>query len=400
MIRENLGAFLEAVTGGAVSWEEGQEWLWIDQLCIDQSHTAERNHQVTMMAEIYAKACGVIVWLGVEADGSDRAVAVINSGLNVYRDDDRVRVRALLTRMYWKRLWILQEILMGRNILVLCGRKSFTWKRLEMMFRSGREAFWRPFWKTGGQEHQAALSLIEEKVSFETVSRTLSYMVETFAGLQCGDVRDKVYGLLSLVRSSRVLPVDYSQTPTAVFYNNVKTIVTDEEDLGTEETFDVGRTLRNKMNLSHISDWEILSFIEMQLESPSPPSKFNSQPLDTSGSPKWLFSSTSPRGRTPLIQAVVFGRTSNINVIKHLLDTEGDMEATDDYGRTPLSWAARDGKGEIVKILLEAGAYPKWKDKSGCTALSLAIANGHKAVAKLLEAQGPVPNGRQAVQVD
>ncbi|KAI4916330.1 uncharacterized protein J4E92_009247 [Alternaria infectoria] len=45
-------------------------YMWIDQLCIHQSSTVERNHQVQMMSDIYSKATSVIAWLG---DGSERA---------------------------------------------------------------------------------------------------------------------------------------------------------------------------------------------------------------------------------------------------------------------------------------------------------------------------------------
>ena len=38
--------------------------MWIDQICIDQSNTEERGHQVAMMADIYRHAILVQVWLG------------------------------------------------------------------------------------------------------------------------------------------------------------------------------------------------------------------------------------------------------------------------------------------------------------------------------------------------
>jgi hypothetical protein len=40
------------------------KWLWIDTLCIDQSNTDERNHQVQQMGSIYERAEEVISWLG------------------------------------------------------------------------------------------------------------------------------------------------------------------------------------------------------------------------------------------------------------------------------------------------------------------------------------------------
>lgn len=48
--------------------------LWIDSICIDQTSTAERNQQVSMMEEIYARATEVIVWLGTGTKTSTSAI--------------------------------------------------------------------------------------------------------------------------------------------------------------------------------------------------------------------------------------------------------------------------------------------------------------------------------------
>lgn len=93
--------------------------------------------------------------------------------------------------------------------------------------------------------YNVALYLIKEKASFEGANRRLSYMLETFAGLQCEDVRDKVYGLLSLVRSSAAIPVDYSKTSADVFFNAIQRIVKDESFMEIESHFDVGQHKRN-----------------------------------------------------------------------------------------------------------------------------------------------------------
>jgi hypothetical protein len=40
--------------------------MWIDQISIDQQDVEEKNHQVSMMADIYEHAETVIAWLGEE----------------------------------------------------------------------------------------------------------------------------------------------------------------------------------------------------------------------------------------------------------------------------------------------------------------------------------------------
>lgn len=48
-------------------------YLWIDQLCVNQDDELERNHQVSMMGEIYSKARRTLVWLG-EPDADSNLV--------------------------------------------------------------------------------------------------------------------------------------------------------------------------------------------------------------------------------------------------------------------------------------------------------------------------------------
>ena len=62
LVRENRWHFLDVA---ATKYDIRANWIWIDQLCIDQNNTNERNHQVAMMGRIYEHATQVIAWLGV-----------------------------------------------------------------------------------------------------------------------------------------------------------------------------------------------------------------------------------------------------------------------------------------------------------------------------------------------
>ena len=140
-VRENLWHFLDA----SASYID--KWLWIDQICIDQSAVDERNHQVGLMAQIYEKAWQVLIWLGVEAHSSGEAIDFINNRFHITAGPwitpkgivsrRKKKVQILFQRPYWYRLWILQEILMAQRTLVLCGNKSFPWKTLEELFTPG-----------------------------------------------------------------------------------------------------------------------------------------------------------------------------------------------------------------------------------------------------------------------
>lgn len=71
LIRDNLWQFL-IVANNVIG-----DWLWIDQICIDQSTVKERNYQVSIMSKIYEESLKVFIWLGTEADDSYQAIDAI-----------------------------------------------------------------------------------------------------------------------------------------------------------------------------------------------------------------------------------------------------------------------------------------------------------------------------------
>ena len=60
----------------------------------------------------------------------------------------------------------------------------------------------------------------------------------------------------------------------------------------------------------------------------------------------------------------------------------------DRFGQTPLMQAARTGKTEIVRTLLELGAKIGAKDREGKTALDYAKEKGHAEIAEILNQAG------------
>lgn len=143
--------------------------LWVDALCINQKDDVEKSDQVNLMTEIYARAKSTRVWLGPADETSDETMAQLaqigqtvvdrrafdlfvkmtNLSIRdpegaVHAEDqakelvedmlersllqikDTLRlftgVYRLLSRPYWSRVWILQEIVVSRNVEVYCGK--------------------------------------------------------------------------------------------------------------------------------------------------------------------------------------------------------------------------------------------------------------------------------------
>jgi len=97
-------------------------------------------------------------------------------------------------------------------------------------------------------------------------------------------------------------------------------------------------------------------------------------------------------GRTPLSWTAKNGHES---VVKLLLEKYNvDQDSKDSMGRTPLSLAAENGREEVVTLLLaKDGVDVNAMDKYGQTPLSWAAANGQEAVLKLLLTRDGVDPG-------
>lgn len=83
--------------------------IWADAICINQEDQKEKEGQIQLMAAIYAKARGVIVWLGETETSGERALDAIrrfgeNSILNP--KPPQQEIQQLLQRSWFRRIWV------------------------------------------------------------------------------------------------------------------------------------------------------------------------------------------------------------------------------------------------------------------------------------------------------
>ncbi|OCT48981.1 hypothetical protein CLCR_04936 [Cladophialophora carrionii] len=165
--------------------------VWLDMLCINQSDETDKSKQVLMMGEIFKRAEKVYAWLGeadrqmdcifdVLLDFRDRkADTVLSTHLDaaerlfehremfreIYQeragslpepresDDETLHeefnwLRPLNVRPFWGRLWIVQELILAKEVIVCCGTKcialddiyglSLDWGSFEQGFNAGQ----------------------------------------------------------------------------------------------------------------------------------------------------------------------------------------------------------------------------------------------------------------------
>jgi hypothetical protein len=252
------------------------EFIWIDSICINQSNTTERNHQVRLMRKIYSSATVVLVWLGRPTAKSDLAMDSLASlthrllgkstkktsrvlsqsrvfygqnpnkiGYSYQGDPDALRmvldakigdaIFSLFSRVYWRRIWIIQEVLLAREIRIVCGPRCMNWNKLNSFF-GGMEF---SMLQSGSQFHGSQRAskimnapgyiLVKEKAFLETNPQLkkqgapISDLLMSFGNFECRDRRDKVYGILGI--SSDIVDVNYAKSIQHIYNDVIRRIV-------------------------------------------------------------------------------------------------------------------------------------------------------------------------------
>jgi hypothetical protein len=111
-------------------------------LGINQADVSERNNQVRLMAKIYTRAQLVYVWLGeekeAESEDTGAAFRFINTKVlqlkyfdHLVRDENQHQgwnnMVELLKREWFSRRWVVQEIALARDAVILCGPHRINW---------------------------------------------------------------------------------------------------------------------------------------------------------------------------------------------------------------------------------------------------------------------------------
>ena len=103
------------------------------------------------------------------------------------------------------------------------------------------------------------------------------------------------------------------------------------------------------------------------------------------GNPDSVSSKDENYGATPLHFAAY---AADKDVVELLLANKAEVNAKDNEGKTPLHIAAGFGRKDVAELLLAKKAEINAKDKNGVTPLAFAVDKGHKDLAELLRQHG------------
>ncbi|KAF2228538.1 HET-domain-containing protein, partial [Viridothelium virens] len=214
--------------------------VWVDAICIDQQNVDEKNNQVPLMSMIYGEAKSVYIWLGEdEGDGPDGKMAFnfIKKGiLNLQSFDHLVKdtppkdewnsVKQLMTRDYFSRRWIVQEVALAKQAVLLYGENQITWldfadaislfnsvetrtRILSENMKSVRDFGHVPEF-FGDVEALPATRLVEVTNNIfrrhsdgkREALLSLEFLVSTFTAFRSSEARDTIYALLAIARDT------------------------------------------------------------------------------------------------------------------------------------------------------------------------------------------------------
>ena len=120
--------------------------LWVDAKCINQSSLYERVSQVPLMRQIYNQAEMVYIWLGEAIASTEAGIGLLQQactaiqrlsrdtvnkgqyptlmdmGLPQTFDPSWQAAAEIASRPWFTRVWAIQEIVVARRCMFLCGR--------------------------------------------------------------------------------------------------------------------------------------------------------------------------------------------------------------------------------------------------------------------------------------
>ena len=264
-------------------------FMWIDALCINQDDKDEKNHQVPLMREIYSCAIRVVVCLG---NGSYDREAVwllfellyISPALSPEQALDYLQERypstwialsELLRHPWFTRIWIVQEVAVARDILLIYGNGMLSWDVVHWIMRLYMS---RPrstlksipgcptFSPTPDLSSRGIIpnvvktSVINDARSLIYIKRNwnLSEVMMSFVNYKATDPRDKVFALLGLVTDDLDIKewIDYYETPEKVYTKTARYILSRNEDgLALLALAGIGLAQRSKKLPTWVPDW-------------------------------------------------------------------------------------------------------------------------------------------------
>ncbi|MCJ1479437.1 hypothetical protein MMC13_008123 [Lambiella insularis] len=212
--------------------------FWIDAICINQLNMLERSHQVALMRVIYHRAAQVIAWLGPDDQYTMDAINLIETifaktvsadsifkadagtiwnhqatemlGLPRFPSPRWEALARLFERPYFRRLWVVQELVVSADAIAWCGPWSVRWALIEHAARLLISSGWlRALQEVYGVKVRPSFiqTIGNCKLHFHETrggkGMELDFLLCSTRRFQTTDPRDKVIALIGLTKDAK-----------------------------------------------------------------------------------------------------------------------------------------------------------------------------------------------------
>ncbi|CAI9633393.1 unnamed protein product [Alternaria burnsii] len=214
-----------------------------------------------MMGKIYSQAYEVLVWLGrstlltaellynmhgLEVDENYRLAW--KTEIDSFEKERMQSDLEYLCRFeYWERLWVVQEYLLAKDVIIWCGADSFDPEKIKWLVYVE--------FKERHLAESCAIQLLQGRKVRNVHAEQLSlkrHLDDFGIRMKCADVRDRVYGLLALInkeeRKKLGIRPDYSLSPLGLFLNLISAL-RESGSYEPDELLDYVETLRLALGL-------------------------------------------------------------------------------------------------------------------------------------------------------
>ncbi|CAN9411980.1 unnamed protein product [Alternaria alternata] len=218
--------------------------FWADAACIDQQNPEEKAVQIPLMVQIFRGARTVMAWLDPGGDTTieqkgmravDRLSRISGQNWLSFEWVNHVRpdiddIFRFFNLPWFKRLWIVQEVVFSLNICLICGGTELAFSRLIAALPYMRYSDFFVGLSAGEQVNWSAIDLMKKLWNIHSLSYHLSDergvptkmidLIDGFGSHRCADPRDRIYAVYSM--ATNVLPIEHSSRNSRILKKTTK----------------------------------------------------------------------------------------------------------------------------------------------------------------------------------
>lgn len=229
--------------------------IWVDSVCINQKDKAERSSQVSQMQDIFARATRCLAWLGAAHDTTSLAFDTLQNSSVIYKtrdgagipkyvaqdkDERAAAVEEVLSRPWFARIWILQEVVVAAEVIVRCGTYEIQWDMFVSGVKGAVNSELLPF--------MVSNPMIGRIIKMDQWRRTfhqrgdpqrtnaeldLKIIIMDGADRDATDLRDKLFAIRGIASAAfaKSITVDYGKSVEDVYTDCAKHLLRTRPDL-------------------------------------------------------------------------------------------------------------------------------------------------------------------------